>query len=147
MGENIKILQTLMIVVYMGISTYFDFRWKRIPWWIQGMGVIFLCIYSTMQGGAPGTELLLSVVPGIVLLGLSFVTKESIGYGDGVTMMIVGGMIGLRNCVWVICISLVMISVVGIVLMIIKRASGKTRIPYIPFMFAAESLLLLGVVP
>ena len=147
MGENIKILQTLMIVVYMGISTYFDFRWKRIPWWIQGTGVIFLCIYSTMQGGAPGTELLLSVVPGIVLLGLSFVTKESIGYGDGVTMMIVGGMIGLRNCVWVICISLVMISVVGIVLMIIKRASGKTRIPYIPFMFAAESLLLLGVVP
>ena len=147
MGENIKILQTLMIVVYMGISTYFDFRWKRIPWWIQGMGVIFLCIYSTMQGGAPGIELLLSVVPGIVMLGLSFVTKESIGYGDGVTMMIVGGMIGLRNCVWVICISLVMISIVGIVLMIIKRASGKTRIPYIPFMFAAESLLLLGVVP
>ena len=143
-GNSIQILQTAMIIVYMGISTYFDLKWKRIPWWVQGMGIIFAAIYLILKCDMPVIEQLTSLIPGMILIFLSFITGESIGYGDGVSVMIIGSMVGIKNCIWVICVSLIMISVVGAVLMALKRASQKTRIPYIPFLFAAEGLILMG---
>lgn len=144
MENNIQIVNTLMIMVFLGIATYFDFRRKMIPIWVQAMGIIFLCITQIVKGQGWNWEILLALLPGILLLGISFVTRESIGYGDGIAVLILGGMIGARKCMWVICISLFMMSVVGIVLLATKRATRKTRIPYIPFMFAAESFLIIG---
>lgn len=146
MENSIQLLQTIMIVVYMGISTYFDYKWKRIPWWVQGMGTIFVCIYLIVKGNTPGIELFISLIPGMIMIFLSFITRESIGYGDGLSVMIIGSIMGIKNCFWMICISLVMISLVSAILMILKRASQKTKIPYVPFLFAAESLMLIGAI-
>ena len=144
MENNVRIVCTLMILVFLGVSTYFDFRWKSIPIWVQGMGVIFLCTSIIIEGQKLNWNHIFSLMPGMFLLTLSFVTRENIGYGDGISVLILGGMIGVKNCIWVLCISLMMMSFVGIVLMVTKRANRKTRIPYIPFMFVAESFLLMG---
>lgn len=145
-GSKVLVLQASMIIVYMSVSTYFDCRWKRIPWWVQAMGVIFSFVNLIVKGDMPGIEEFIALIPGMILILLSFVTKESIGYGDGVSVMILGSIIGIRNCLWVICISLILISIVGALLMILKRASKKTILPYVPFLFVAESMMLIGMI-
>lgn len=144
MENNIYIACTLMILMFLGVSTYFDFRWRRIPVWVLGMGVIFLCVSMIVQGEKPGLAYLISLIPGAFMIMLSFITKENIGYADGISVLILGGMAGIRNCIWVMCISLMMISLVGLCLIALKRANRKTRIPYVPFVFAAQALLLIG---
>lgn len=84
-----------------------------------------------------------AVLPGLFLLILAWFTKESIGYGDGISVLLLGGMVGLRNCIWVLGISLLLLSLVGLVLLVIKRVDRKTKIPYLPFLLVAEGMLLL----
>lgn len=138
---NNQFLVGVMVFVYLCISAYWDIRYKRIPWCVQGMGVVFLCIYIVVQWGEIDAFYITAFLPGIFLLLLSFITKENIGYGDGISVLILGGMIGFRNCIWVLCISMLLLSVVGAVLLIVRRANRKSRIPYLPFLLMAESLL------
>lgn len=142
MENNIQITYVLMILVFLGVAAYFDIRYKRIPLWVQGMGVIFGCIGIIIQG--PQWTNLFALIPGIFLLVLSFVTGESIGYGDGISVLILGGLAGFNNCMWVLCISLIFVSMAGIILIAIKRATRKTKLPYIPFLLAAEGVWLVG---
>ncbi len=146
MGNNIRIIYILMILGFLSVATYYDIRYKRIPVWVQGMGMVFVCIGIIIQGHGLQWANLLALIPGIFLLILSFVTGESIGYGDGISVLILGGLAGFSNCMWVLCISLIFISMAGIILLAIKRATRKTRLPYIPFLLAAESVWLVGMV-
>lgn len=141
--EKIKFVIGAMLLVFLGLAAYFDCRLKRIPWSVLGMGAIFMILCNILQWKEFKMGILLSVLPGMFLLMLAWFTKESIGYGDGISVLLLGGMAGLRNCIWVLCISLLLLSLVGLVLLVIKRVDRKTKIPYLPFLLAAESILLL----
>lgn len=138
-----QFLVTIMIFVYLGISAFFDCKWKRIPWCVQGMGAVFVCICLITQWQKVSYNYILAMIPGMILLLLAWVTKESIGYGDGVSVLLLGGMAGFKACVWVLCFSLILLSVVGLVLLVIKHMDKKTKIPYLPFLFAAQSFFVL----
>lgn len=129
-----------MIIVFLGLGTYFDVRYKRIPWWIQTMGLMFVLLCVILQWKRLDIGFLLSMLPGVCLLVIAWSTKESIGYGDGISTLLLGGLAGFRNCIWVMCFSLFLLSVIGLVLLVLKKVGRKTRIPYLPFMLAAEGI-------
>lgn len=130
-----------MIFVYLCISAYWDFRYKRIPWCVQGMGIVFMCICMLVQWNEINIFYLAAFIPRIFLLLLSWITKENIGYADGVSVLILGGMTGFRNCLWILCISMLLLSMVGAVLLLAGRVSRKSKIPFLPFLFVAESFV------
>lgn len=130
-----------MQFAFLGVAACFDWKWKRIPWSVQGMGVIFVIVTMIMQRDRSAAEWILAAMPGMVLLMLAWVTRENIGYGDGVSVLLLGGITGLRNCIAALCLSMLLLSLAGIVLLVLKRADRKTRIPYLPFLFAAEGIL------
>lgn len=139
---SIGILKGTMIFVYLGISTYWDLRYKRIPWSVQGMGFIFLCICILVQWKELSLLYLVAFVPGICLLLLAGITGENIGYADGVSVMLLGGMIGFRGCIWMLCISMLLLSVFGLLMLLLKRMTRKSKIPYLPFLFLAGNMLM-----
>lgn len=140
--ENIRFVIEAMLFVFLGLAAYFDCRFRRIPWSVLGMGTIFMIICNILQWKEFKVGILSAALPGLFLLVLAWLTKESIGYGDGISVILLGGMVGLRNCIWVLCISLLFLSLAGLVLLVIKRVDRKTKIPYLPFLLAAESVLL-----
>ncbi len=140
--ENIRFVIEAMLFVFLGLAAYFDCRFRRIPWSVLGMGTIFMIICNILQWKEFKVGILSAALPGLFLLVLAWLTKESIGYGDGISVILLGGMVGLRNCIWVLCISLLLLSLAGLVLLVIKRVDRKTKIPYLPFLLAAESVLL-----
>ena len=144
MPENsIQYVIEAMLLVFLGLAAYFDCRWKKIPWSVLGMGVIFMVICNILQWEKFQLGFFLAVIPGLFLLLLAWFTKESIGYGDGISVLLLGGMTGLKNCIWVLCISLLFLSLVGMVLLVVKRVNRKTKIPYLPFLFVAEGAFLV----
>lgn len=141
--ENIKIVVGAMLFVFLGLAAYFDCRFRRIPWSVLGMGAIFMIICNILQWKEFKMEILPAVLPGMFLLMLAWLTKEGIGYGDGISVLLLGGMVGFKNCIWVLCISLLLLSMVGLVLLVVRRVERKTKIPYLPFLLVAEGMLLL----
>ena len=75
------------------------------------------------------------LMPGAVLLLLSAITKESIGFGDGVVVMVLGLWIGGWFTMLAVCIGMLFAGIYGGVCLIRKR---KEPIAFVPF-------LLLGV--
>ena len=148
MGKaNIQMMIGCMVFVYLGVSACWDLRYKRIPWSVQGMGMIFVCISLIVRREELTPLYLLAFAPGIILLVLAWATPESIGYADGIGVVILGGMIGFRGCIGVLCVSLFLVSIFGICLLILKKVTRKSKIPYLPFLFLAQSCVVaLGFV-
>lgn len=134
-------MEMAMLFVFLGLAAYYDCRWKRIPWSVLGMGAIFMIICLIVEHAQDGVGILLALIPGTCLLLLAWVTGENIGYGDGIGVLLLGGIAGFRNCIWALCFSLFLLSVAGIILLGLKKAKRGTKLPYIPFLLAAEGIL------
>ncbi len=78
-----------------------------------------------------------------LLLIISLITKQSIGFGDVKLFGIIGITLGM-TCTFMTLFSASVISAVyGIALMIIKKKSGKTSMPFAPFIYLGYVVCLI----
>ena len=78
-------------------------------------------------------ELFLSLMPGAVFLFMSMVTKESIGFGDGLFLLstsvpfgAVGACVGILTAIFAASFFSILILVTG-------KGGRKSRLPFVPF--------------
>ncbi len=83
------------------------------------------------------------LIPGALVLLLSYVTRESIGRGDGLMLCALGLFLGWQPCFAVFGMALVLSSVLAMLLLIFRRAGRKTELPFLPSLFGGYFLYLL----
>ena len=88
-------------------------------------------------------EVLTGMLPGGVLLLAAWVTKESIGYGDGIVLLVVGVFCGIKKTVAILGISLIMAALMAMLLLVLRRAGRKTELPFLPCLCSGYLLCLL----
>lgn len=125
----------------------FDVKSKKIPFVVLGAGGIWSVIglvFKAAETGIPQTLLfiLTGIVPGAILVVLSFLTEKKIGYGDGIVLMILGCMEGAGTAFLVFCTGLFLQSLFAVGLLIAKKADKQSCIPFVPFLLAARIMLL-----
>ena len=84
-------------------------------------------------------EWLLSLLPGAGFLTLSYISREQVGYGDGLLLLTVGIWLGFGQTFGVLTLGLILCSVLCGVLLMRKKIRKQDSIPLVPF-------LLLGFV-
>lgn len=135
--------------IYMGLMSVWDWRKKSIPLPLIVFGMVAGCLVSTYQvcmRYVLWQEVLVAVVPGALLLLLAYVTREQIGYGDGLVLLVLGFLLGWR-CSWFAFVtSQLLAGVCALCLLVSKKIGRKTRIAYIPFLFAGIILCKAVVV-
>lgn len=131
-------LKRVICILFLLIAACYDFRSKKVPWVFLCGGIITAIILQCLDKNQNAADKIISYLPGAVLITVSWITRESIGYADGLGILTTGILMGGRHCLFVICISLCLVSLTGIVLLILKKADRNTRIPYFPFLFGAE---------
>lgn len=88
-------------------------------------------------------ELFLGTVPGILLLVLSVCSRESIGIGDGLVLLVLGIFCGISTAVAVLGMALVLAAVLAMVLLTTGKAGRKTELPFIPCLCGSYLLCVL----
>ena len=82
-------------------------------------------------------DTLTGLLPGAVLLAASFLTRGSIGTGDGLFFLLAGAASGLWPTLSFLSFALLFAAVFSLVLltrgMLTGRAAGGLRIPFLPF--------------
>lgn len=126
----------------------FDVRSKKIPLLVLGVGGLWSVaglIIKTVETGIPQMLLftISAILPGAALLVLSFLTEEKIGYGDGMVLMTLGCMEGIRMAFLAFCIGLFLQSLLAVGLLIVKKADKQSRIPFMPFLLAGRMALFV----
>ncbi len=80
---------------------------------------------------------------GVIIYGLSKLTKGKIGEGDGWILMVTGIFLGFRNNIMLLLLSLWVAAAVSIFLLLLKKAKRKTELPFVCFMIPGYILLLI----
>lgn len=79
------------------------------------------------------------IVPGVGMILIAFATREKIGYGDGALLILLGLLEGERVMIELL-LALFLAAVFGIFLLVLRRATVRTQIPFVPFLLAAHIL-------
>lgn len=129
------IVYILMLIVMLALSVQ-DIKNKEISGKLLITGAIISCLGAVM--GVLGNKMsipdvALSLLPGIGLLALSFVTRQQIGYGDGLVALILGPALGIEMLAIGMLIAFFGSGVFSLILLSIKKAKRKSRIPFVPF--------------
>ena len=79
----------------------------------------------------------LSLLPGVLLLGLGWLSHWQIGIGDGVMILVIGLWLGLRETIAILLMGMFFCSIFCVVLVLLRKVGRKTEIPFIPFLWIA----------
>ena len=131
-----------LALLFLGILAGYDIRWKRIPvLWTVIAGIVAVIYYIAGNENGAG-KAVICILPGILLLILAFLTKEQIGFGDGITALVIGLFLGGDLCMLVISLGIMMTGVFSLYRLI---RGSREPVPLIPFFLAAMEVILFYV--
>lgn len=88
---------------------------------------------------------LFGILSGVLMGGgmflLSFLSRESIGYGDGLVMLAIGILLGGQDTAKLFCGALFLCGIVSGVLFLCRKVKRKSRIPFVVFLFPTYGFL------
>lgn len=123
----------IMLAVLAGFAVY-DMKTKSVSLIAVAVFAVGVLIYRLFAGTGMA-ELAAGLIPGLLVVMLAFVTKESIGIGDGLMLCVLGMFCGWRRCLAAFGLALVISAVFAMVLLVCRRAGRKTEIPFLPGLF------------
>ena len=81
-------------------------------------------------------------VVGLCAIGVSVATREQIGKGDGIVIAALGIALGVRRCLWMVFAASFMMCAAAIIVLLLKRGSRQTKLPFLPAIFAGYLLCM-----
>lgn len=131
--------EALFIFVFLMMMSICDIRSRRVPLpWLTAASFV-VCVYTGIRffsGEVMNWTYAAGLLPGVFFLLAAWGTGK-IGYGDGWILLLLGLMVGYRQCIAVFLLSLLLISGISIILLAAGRVKRNSRLPYIPFLAAA----------
>lgn len=131
----------------MTIGSVYDKRSLTLPGWLLGLGILLglLCgIYRIINGQLVYQQWIMACLPGVLWIILSFATREQMGYGDGVVLLVLGSMTDTGATFSLLLVGLVVSCIYGIVVMVTGKGNRKTAIPFVPMLLLAYILVTGG---
>ncbi len=98
------------------------------------LGISVILLISGQFGTVSRASGLGGVMMGVVLMLLSYFSKEAIGIADSVVVTVCGAAFGLWETVALVFFAMLYAGGCSAVLLVTKKAGKKTRIPFIPFL-------------
>ncbi len=126
----------ILILVMAVLASIWDIKKKEIP--ILFIVLLGICsvtcgIFGFFSGKLALGELLFSLMPGAAFLFMSVVTRESIGFGDGLFLLSSAVPFGAVGACVGIIIAMFISSFFAIIILATGKGSRKSRIPFVPF--------------
>ena len=100
----------------------------------------FLRVYVNKEFGL--WEVAGGVLIGLCAIGVSMASEEQIGRGDGFVIAAIGLILGFRKCLFAVCMASIIMTLVSVIILILRKGNRKTRLPFIPALFAGYVLFM-----
>ena len=135
----------IVVFITLMVEGIIDIRTRKCNVVLLGIVTVFGLVYNLIFIHKTVLWIFFGACVGLIMLGISYITREQIGYGDGHAFIAVGVCVGGKESILLLWFSLVLAGVLGIILSFIKkrRLDTKLKLPFIPF--AALGYFLLGI--
>lgn len=135
--NQIGISGQLCMGMFLGILTFLDLMYRKIPVWIILGGGSIVSILWLVQGKVSGSLVLGGIGVGAVFLLISYLTREAFGYADSLLIIIFGISLGVWNLMQLLTYAFLLSAVFAMIQMVRTSFSRKTAYPFIPFLAVA----------
>lgn len=139
---TIHYIINLIITIYLIFCTWKDIKTKTVSLLFSFITACILLILQLVFADNHFSYYLYALIPGIFLLFISFCTRQSLGYGDCIVFLTIGIGLGFSSLLLVTIVAFILSAVYSLFL-IIKRKSGKTEVPFLPFILTGFLLTKL----
>lgn len=139
-------MKEIILGIWLGIQGVMDFKYKEIPLWFTLLGGV-VGIVICVREERTVFEVLVSCLPGLVVIFFSWMTKEIIGYGDGIVLLVMGFYLSLSQVLSIGMFAVFIAGIVALILLTIFQKRGSYRIPFIPFLtlaYGVDYLIRIG---
>lgn len=126
-------------LIFLGYLAVYDIKWRKIPVTAIGIFGILSVLYFAAGRQCTLENAVSCMLPGMLLLLLSLVTKEKVGYGDGAAVLILGFWTDALFCARAVCIGM---GISGIYSLYRIARKNKQPIPFLPFLLVAAEVVL-----
>lgn len=125
-------------IAYLSVLSILDIRFRKMPVWLLVVGGIAgtgYQIWKWVKGDLVSIVLIgVGAIVGILFLGVSKITGQALGYGDGIIILILGICLGFWDLSIVLMIAFFIASVMAIALIVVKKGKRKRTMPFVPFL-------------
>lgn len=135
-------MQLLLLGGILILQSVYDLRKKQLPLWITLTGMGIGLLLWILEEKFDVTKFA-GIIPGLLCLMFSKVSREAMGYGDGLLICMMGIYLGLTATVSVCMWAFVLAAVTALFLLIVKKKKGKQEMPFVPFLFLGFGLEVL----
>ena len=132
-------MKEIIIGMWLGILGYLDFKYREIPQWLIVLGGILGILFCLGEQRAL-LSVLCSCLPGVAALLFSRITKEVMGYGDGMVLLVLGLFFSISRVLSIGMAAFALAGLMALALLVIFRKRGNYRIPFLPFLTVAYGL-------
>jgi len=139
-----KIWIDICAMFYLGILSVKDMKrgLLSVNLLLEGAAVsILIALGRIITEGRSWEELVFGALPGIVLLMVSQVTK-SVGIGDGIVLLQTDLLFFMDHTIMAFGISMCVVAIYAAALLLFRKSTKHTRIPYIPFLWIGCGIAL-----
>ena len=130
----------MILVIFLGIIAIVDMATQRIPLIILGF-MAAVGGYIVCRDEKELQLLLFAIIPGIVLLLIAFLTKQQIGYGDAVVIMLMGLFVNVDVICSALIMALMIAGIFAVIMVAMKKADRKKQIAFTPFLLLGYGLM------
>lgn len=134
--EIIKTISEIFMLFFLFVAAVIDYRKKEIPVFLPIIGFVPALIFSLIAKAPSILDMLLGCGIGGIIIILAKLTKQAIGYGDGMILICTGATLGLIKNLIMLSISLIIAACTCALLMFIKHKKKKDNVAFIPFLLA-----------
>ncbi len=135
----------IIMGLYLLILAIIDMLNKSIPVYLLLAGAIPVG-FSLLPGNSE-TDLVqraAGLALGLVILIAAKATKEKIGYGDGMVLVILGITLGIAQVCELLALSLFLLITYSLAMIARGRFGKNSRIAFLPFLFAGYILIMVA---
>lgn len=128
---SIEILRVLVLLIYLLFISFIDIKKRYLSMNSIFLGFVMMSLFYLFS---PFNILSLigGILIGLLVIGISIITNQAVGLGDGLILIIIGLCFG-ANTVYIFFNSLILLSITTVLYMLIKHKRYNIEVPMIPF--------------
>lgn len=128
-------LSLILIIIYLIFCSYTDIK-KGYIYFKPTIFILALLIIlrfgETIINNNNIATFIISFLPGLLMILLSYLTRENIGYGDSFLFLLCSIEVGLCNVFFIIMCAFIYSAIFSLTLLI-KGKNKNSTIPFVPF--------------
>lgn len=140
-NEIVRDICCVSVFAYLAVRDRREMELSRRELSITGI-VLFLAGFLS---GAGIESRLAGLAYGAIVVVFCIFSKEALGVADGIIILVYGVAFGLYEAAAFSFLAMVAAALVSVVLLVIRRAERKTRLPFFPFLLFGYILMRVFV--